>query len=161
MGTFKQDTAKAKPAAEEVKTDADGGVDASKASASTTAGEQPTPEEVKADEDAKVNQAEAEGGETAAAQADELIASRELPVGELTDEDTQADTAPAEDAKELIVPGAAEGPDVAGVVRNHDGGVAYAPAGSLNAAMNGVQEDAAGHVDSLGTDNSSKSGTRI
>ena len=161
MGTFKQDAApKAKPA-NEVKTDADGGVDASKAGAAATTGEQPTPEEVKAEEDAKVNQAEAEGGETAAEAEDMNIASRELPVGELTDEETQADTAPAEDAKELIVPGAAEGPDVAGVVRNANGGVAHAPAGTLNAAMNGVQEDAAGHVDSLGTDNSSKSGTRV
>lgn len=99
--------------------------------------------------------------ESASETADRHIASTELPVGDLTDPATQADTAPAEDAKEKIVPGAASGPDVAGVVVNDAGKVAYAPPGSYNAAMNGVQEDASGHVDSVGTDNSSKSGVRV
>lgn len=184
MGTFKEpakakteskaDAADAKDNAAETKTDAaadakdaapatgaDGRVNTADATANATAGEQPTKEEIAAEEEAKVNQAKEEGGEAAAEEADELIASRELPVEELTPPETQADTAAAEDAKELIVPGAAEGPDVAGVVRNHEGNVAYAPPGTLNAAYNGVQEDAAGHVDSMGTDNSSKSGTRV
>lgn len=93
--------------------------------------------------------------------ADRHVASTELPVEDVTDPETQADTAPAEDAKEKIVPGAAVGPDPAGVVRNDHGKVAYAPPGSLDAAMNGVQQDASGHVDSVGTDNSDKSGVRI
>jgi len=92
---------------------------------------------------------------------DRHLASTELTVGELTHPETQGDTALAEDAKEKIVPGAATGPDDAGVVRNEHGRVAYAPPGSLDAAFNGVQQDAAGHVDSVGTDNSSISGTRI
>lgn len=92
---------------------------------------------------------------------DRHIASTELPVKDVTDPDTQDDSAVAEDAGEKIVAGAAIGPDPAGVVRNDHGGVAYAPPGSHDAAMNGVQEDAAGHVDSVGTDNSSRSGTRI
>jgi len=99
--------------------------------------------------------------ESADEKADRHIASTELTVGDLTNPDTQGDTALAEDAKEKIVPGAATGPDDAGVVRNEHGKVAYAPPGSLDAAFNGVQQDAAGHVDSVGTDNSSASGTRI
>lgn len=55
--------------------------------------------------------------------------------------------------------GFSEGPD--GTVRNPEGKVAYAPPGSHNAAMAGVQQDASGHVDSIGTDNSSRSGTRV
>lgn len=93
--------------------------------------------------------------------ADRHIASTELPVGEVTPPETQADTAEAEDAAELIVPGAAVGPEPDGTVRNDHGKAAYAPPGSHNAAMSGVQQDAAGHVDSVHTDNSSKSGTRI
>jgi hypothetical protein len=92
---------------------------------------------------------------------DRHVASTELPVGDVTPPETQADTAPADDAAELIVPGAGVGPDPAGVVLNEHGRVAYAPPGSHNAAMNGVQEDASGFVDSVGTDNSSASGTRI
>lgn len=99
--------------------------------------------------------------ETHSEAADRHIASTELTVGDVTAPETQSDSAPAEDAKTKIVAGAAVGPDVAGVVRNEHGKVAYAPAGTLNAALNGVQEDAAGHVDSVGTDNSSLSGTRI
>lgn len=99
--------------------------------------------------------------ETASETGDRHVASTELPVGDVTNPETQADTPAAEEAKELIVAGAAAGPDVAGVVRNDHGKVAYAPPGSYNAAMNGVQEDAAGHVDSVGTDNSSASGTRV
>lgn len=52
-------------------------------------------------------------------------------------------------------------PDRSGTIRNKDGGVAYAPPGSMNAAMNGVQEDASGHISSAGTYNSDKSGTRV
>lgn len=99
--------------------------------------------------------------ESAAERDDRHIASTELPVGEVTPPETQADTAAAGDASEKIVPGAGIGPDPAGVVRNEHGRVAYAPPGSLDAAFNGVQEDAAGHADSVGTDNSSISGTRI
>jgi hypothetical protein len=98
--------------------------------------------------------------ETAEETADRHAASTELPVGELTDPETQADDALAEDAKEKIVPGAAAGPLPGGTVVNDEGKVAYAPPGSYNAARSGVQEDAAGHVDSTGTDNSSRSGTR-
>lgn len=93
--------------------------------------------------------------------ADRHIASTELTVGQVTPPETQSDSALAQDAKDKIVAGAGVGPDVAGVVRNEHGRVAYAPPGSLDAAFNGVQEDAAGHVDSVGTDNSSKSGVRI
>jgi len=99
--------------------------------------------------------------ETQAETEDRHVASTELPVKDVTDPDTQADTAVADDAGEKVVPGAAVGPDPAGVVRNDAGHVAYAPPGSYDAAVNGVQEDAAGHVDSVGTDNSSRSGTRI
>lgn len=99
--------------------------------------------------------------ETAEEKADRHVASTELPVGEVTHPETQSDTAPAEDAKEKIVPGAAVGPEPDGTVRNDHGKVAYAPPGSHNAAMAGVQEDASGHVDSVNTDNSSRSGTRI
>lgn len=99
--------------------------------------------------------------ESSSETADRHIASTELPVKDVTDPATQADTALAEDAGEKIVAGAAEGPHPDGTVVNDHGKVAYAAPGSHNAAMNGVQEDAAGHVDSVGTDNSSKSGTRI
>lgn len=99
--------------------------------------------------------------ESADETADRHVASTELPVGEVTAPESQADTSVAEDAKEKVVPGAASGPHADGTVRNDHGRVAYAPPGSMNAAMNGVQEDAAGHVDSVGTDNSTKSGTRI
>lgn len=92
---------------------------------------------------------------------DRHVASTELPVKDVTDPDTQADSAVADDAGEKVVAGAAIGPDPAGVVRNDHGNVAYAPPGSHDAAMNGVQEDASGHVDSVGTDNSPRSGTRI
>jgi hypothetical protein len=99
--------------------------------------------------------------ESSSETADRHVASTEIPVGDVTDPESQADSSVAEDAKDKIIPGAAAGPDVAGVVLNDHGKVAYAPPGSLNAAFNGVQEDAAGHVDSVGTDNSSKSGVRI
>jgi len=131
----------------------------------------PTAEEIKAAEDAATGQTtipasdpnrpvevvEESAGET----ADRHVASTELPVELVTPPETQADTAFAEDAKKLIVPGAAVGPEVDGTVRNDHGKVAFAPAGSLNAAFNGVQQDAAGHVDSVGTDNSSNAGVRI
>lgn len=100
-------------------------------------------------------------GESEDEKADRHIASTELPAGEVTPPETQADTAAAEDAAEMIVPGAAVGPEVDGTIRNDQGKVAYAPPGSHNAAMAGVQQDASGHVDSIGTDNSHKSGTRI
>lgn len=99
--------------------------------------------------------------ESAADAQDRHVASTELPVGEVTPPETQADTADAIDAAEKVVAGAAVGPDPAGVVRNEHGRVAYAPPGSLDAAFNGVQEDASGHVDSVNTDNSSISGSRI
>lgn len=99
--------------------------------------------------------------ETTADRDDRHIASTELPVKDVTDPDTQDDSAVAEDAGDKIVAGAAVGPDPAGVVRNDHGNVAYAPPGSHDAAMNGVQEDASGFVDSVGTDNSHRSGTRI
>jgi hypothetical protein len=92
---------------------------------------------------------------------DRHVASTELPVGDVTDPGTQDDSPAAQEAAEKIVAGAAVGPDPAGVVRNDHGNVAYAPPGSHDAAMNGVQEDASGHVDSVGTDNSSRSGVRI
>lgn len=129
-----------------------------------------TKEEVKAADDA-VAQAEVPADdpnkptdildESAEETADRHVASTELPVGDVTAPETQGDSSEAEDAAEKIVPGAATGPDDAGVVRNDHGQVAYAPPGSRDAANNGVQQDAAGHVDSVGTDNSSKSGTRI
>lgn len=100
-------------------------------------------------------------GETDQEKADRHIASTELPVSEVTAPETQADSDAAEEAGELVIPGAAVGPELDGTVRNDHGAVAYAPPGSHNAAMAGVQQDASGHVDSVGTDNSSKSGTRI
>lgn len=131
----------------------------------------PTAEDIKQADEAVTGQAEVPAdnpnepteilNETAQEAGDRHVASTELPVGDVTDPDTQADTAMAEDAKEKIVAGAAAGPDVGGTVRNDEGRVAYAPPGSVNAAFNGVQEDASGHVDSVGTDNSSKSGVRI
>lgn len=132
--------------------------------------DKPTAEEVKAANES-VNQQEVPADdpnkptaildESAEETADRHVASTELPVEEVTLPETQADTATAEDAKEKIVPGAASGPDSSGTVLNVHGKPAYAPPGSRNAADNGVQEDATGHVDSVGTDNSSKSGTRI
>lgn len=100
-------------------------------------------------------------GETDDEKADRHVASEELEVERVTDPDTQADTPLADQVKDHIVPGAAVGPDAAGVIRNEHGKVADAPPGTLNAAYAGVQQDAAGHVDSVGTDNSSKSGVRI
>lgn len=142
-----------------------------KANQSDVAKDNPTPEEVKAADATTEKAAEVPAddankptsilNESEDEKQDRHIASTELPVKEITDPETQADTAPAEDAGELLVPGAAEGPDVGGTVLNDHGKVAYAPPGSYNAAVNGVQQDAAGHVDSVGTDNSSKSGTRI
>ena len=99
-------------------------------------------------------------GETAEERSDRHIASGELEVERVTDLETQGDTSVADDAKEKIVKGAAVGPDDAGIVRNEEGRVAYAPPGSRDAADAGVQQDASGHVDSVGTDNTSKSGTR-
>lgn len=99
--------------------------------------------------------------ESADETADRHVASTELPVEKVTAPETQDDSPLAEQTEDAIVPGAATGPDRAGVVRNDEGKVAHAPAGSLNAAFAGVQEDASGFVDSVGTDNSPKSGTRI
>lgn len=122
--------------------------------------DQVSKEEVTQNEEVQVS-----GDETAVEKAEEAedlhIASTELPVGELLPEEQQADTDAAEGAKGLVIPGAASGPDRAGIVRNEEGKVAYAPPGSRDAANNGVQEDAAGHVDSVGTDNSPKSGVRV
>lgn len=99
--------------------------------------------------------------ETQSEAADRHIASTELPVKDVTDPDTQGDTPLTEQTADDIVPGAATGPDDAGVVRNDHGKVAHAPPGSYDAAANGVQQDASGHVDSVGTDNSDRSGVRI
>lgn len=142
-----------------------------KAAAATVDKDAPKAADIKAADDAATGQTEIPASdpnrpvevveESASETADRHVASTELPVGLVTDPDTQADTALANDAKELIVAGAAVGPEVDGTVRNDHGKVAYAPSGSLNAAFNGVQQDAAGHVDSVGTDNSSLSGTRI
>ncbi len=93
--------------------------------------------------------------------SDRHEASTELGVGAVTDPETQGTSLLAEDAKTKIVPGAASGPDNAGVVRNDAGKPAYAPPGSYMAAQSGVQEDASGHVSSVHTDNSSHSGTRV
>jgi hypothetical protein len=141
-----------------------------KAAASSVSKDNPTAEEIAAADNA-AGQAEVPADdpnkpteildESAAETADRHVASTELPVGDLTDPASQDDSALAEDAKEKIVPGAAVGPDPGGIVRNDHGKVAYAPPGSYDAAMNGVQQDAAGHVDSVGTDNSSKSGVRV
>lgn len=153
MSTFSQDKTNAKAVAASVDKD------------------NPTKEDIQAAEDAATEQGEVPSNnpneptsildESASETADRHIASTELPVGDVTDPDTQADTFDAADAKEKIVPGAAEGPYADGTVVNDQGRVAYAKPGSHNAAMAGVQEDASGHVDSVGTDNSSKSGTRI
>lgn len=99
--------------------------------------------------------------ESADETADRHVASTELPVKDVTPPETQGDTPLTEQTEEDIVPGAAVGPDDAGVVRNDFGKVAHAPPGSLDAAFNGVQQDASGHVDSVGTDNSDRSGVRI
>lgn len=56
------------------------------------------------------------------------------------------------------VPEGTQGPD--GTVRNAEGKTIWAPPGSHNAAMGGVQQDASGHVDSAGSINSHLSGTR-
>lgn len=90
-----------------------------------------------------------------------LEKSKEEPVEDVTDEDTHGDSSDALDALKEVVPGAASGPDNAGVILNDEGKVAYAPPGTHNAAMAGVQQDASGHVSSVGTANSDKSGTRI
>jgi len=142
-----------------------------KADQASVSKDNPTKEEIAAAEGAPEESAEVPAdnpnepteilNESADETKDRHIASTELPVGDVTDPDTQSDSAPAEDAKEKIVAGAAAGPDPAGVVVNDRGHVAYAPPGSHNAAMNGVQEDASGHVDSVGTDNSDRSGVRI
>lgn len=134
------------PTAEEVQ-------DAEKTAADTE-GSGEVPASNPGEPNAILNESEAEA-------EDRHVASTELPVEDVTDPDTQADTAVAEDAGEKIVAGAAAGPFPDGTVVNDQGNVAYAPPGSYNAAMNGVQEDAAGHVDSVGTDNSSRSNTRI
>ena len=100
--------------------------------------------------------------ETKSEEKDREAASIELGVGDVTDPETQADSAYFEEVSALKVPGAAAGPDVAGVVRNNEGNVAFAPAGTLNAAMNGVQQDASGHVDSIHTTpHSTRSGVRV
>lgn len=99
--------------------------------------------------------------ETDGEAADRHVASTELPVKDVTPPETQGDTPLTEQTEDDIVPGAAVGPDDAGVVRNDFGKVAHAPPGSLDAAFNGVQQDASGHVDSVGTDNSDRSGVRI
>lgn len=160
MSTFSQDQKNAKAAGSSVDKDNPTAEEIAAADASTGAGaeEGEGQKEVPADD---ANKPAAILDESDSETADRHVASTELPVGDLTDPETQADTSVAEDAKDKIVPGAAAGPDVGGNVVNDHGKVAYAPPGSMNAAMNGVQEDAAGHVDSVGTDNSSKSGTRI
>lgn len=126
--------------------------------------------------------------ETQSEASDRHIASTELPVKDVTPPDSQArntdgeedkpkskkskkkadedgdddwETAAAKEAGDKIVAGAAAGPERDGTVRNDAGKPAYAPPGSYNAAYQGVQQDASGHVDSVGTDNSSKSGVRI
>ena len=171
MSTFSQDKANAKGAAASVDKDAP------TAEAIKTADDATTQQEVQADDP---NKPTSILDESAAETADRHVASTEMPVADVTDPGTQAreldedgeplededgepifKTAAAEDAAEKIVPGAAEGPYVDGTVVNDHGKPAYAPPGSHNAAMNGVQEDAAGHVDSVNTDNSSKSGVRI
>lgn len=131
----------------------------------------PTPEEIKAAEATPEDAAEVPADnpneptdildETDGERQDRHVASTELPVKDVTDPDTQGDTPLAEQTADDIVPGAATGPDDAGVVRNDHGRVAHAPPGSLDAAFNGVQQDASGHVDSVGTDNSDRSGVRI
>lgn len=152
-----------------------GGQPNAKADQAAVDKDNPTAEEIAAAEKTK-NDGEGGGDEIPAADPhkptaildesegdteDRHVASTELPVKDVTDPETQDDSAVAEDAAEKIVAGAAVGPDPAGVVRNDHGNVAYAPPGSHDAAMNGVQEDASGHVDSVGTDNSARSGTRI
>jgi hypothetical protein len=99
--------------------------------------------------------------ETQEERADRHVASTEMDVELVTDPVSQEDSPMAQAVKGLIIPGAAIGPDFAGNVRNDEGKIAYALPGTLNAAMNGVQQDAAGHVDSVHTDNSSASGVRI
>lgn len=133
--------------------------------------DKPSAEEIKAADDAvsgqetvpadNPNQPTETLDETEQERGDRHVASTELPAGDVTDPDTQSDTSPAEDAKEKVVPGAAAGPDAGGTIVNDQGKVAYAPPGSVNAAFNGVQQDASGHVDSVGTDNSAASGTRV
>lgn len=155
MSTFSQDTGNARakqstvdkdnPTAEQIKEAEQGAGDTDQKTVPPTDPNKPT--ELLDESDAERD--------------DRHVASTELPVKDVTDPETQADTADAEDAAEKIVPGAGVGPDPAGVVRNEHGKVAYAPPGSLDAAFNGVQEDASGHVDSVGTDNSSISGSRI
>ncbi len=131
----------------------------------------PTAEEIKAAEATAEDAAEVPAddpnkptdilSETDGEAADRHIASTELPVKDVTAPETQGDTPLTEQTEDNIVPGAATGPDDAGVVRNDHGKVAHAPPGSYDAAANGVQQDASGHVDSVGTDNSDRSGVRI
>lgn len=154
MSTFSQDKSNAKAAASSVDKDQPGPDDIKNADETITN----TGEEIPADDPQKPEEIL---DESAQETADRHVASTELPAGLVTDPDTQADTAPAQDAAEKIVPGAAVGPEPDGTIRNDHGKPAYAPPGSLNAAFQGVQEDAAGHVDSVGTDNSSKSGSRV
>lgn len=181
MGTFSQDKAAAKnakqvesdvdkdkPTAEEIKAADESAQDASKSPPTDNPQE---PANVTAESNAETT--------------DRHLASTELPVERVTPPETQAavedlvdDNGKVEDNEELEeryeeerrdpasayglkIPGAASGPHVDGTVRNDEGKVAFAPPGTLNAAMAGVQMDAAGHVDSIGTDNSSKSGVRI
>lgn len=74
-------------------------------------------------------------------------------VADVTDPATQGDSVLAQEAADDIVPGAATGPDDAGVVRNAGGYVADAPVGSMDAAFSGVQKDnTTGEVVSTGTD---------
>ena len=143
-----------------------------KAAESDVSKDDATKEAIQNADDSLTDQAKAsDSDETASEAADRHIASTELPVKDVTDTETQAredredpgsdfETAEAEEAGEKIVAGAKSGPAPDGTVRNDAGRVAHAPPGSMNAAMNGVQQDAAGHVDSVGTDNSPKSGTR-
>lgn len=124
-------------------------------------------------------------GESADETHDRHAASLELPAGEVTPPESQAlktdedgeplnpitddaedhdgslyETAEADEGARVRIPGAASGPKADGTILNDAGKVAWAPPGSHNAAMAGVQQDASGHADSVGTDNSHHSGTR-
>lgn len=154
MSTFSQDTPNAKADLASVDKDAPtkAEIDAATATANDKAGTIPSNDPQKPVETLDETQGEAQ---------DRHVASTELPVGDVTPPETQADTSAAADSAEKVVAGAAVGPDPAGVVRNEHGRVAYAPPGSLDAAFNGVQEDASGFADSVNTDNSSISGSRV
>lgn len=56
---------------------------------------------------------------------------------------------------------AADPQDPTGVLRTGDGVPAYAEPGSYGAAMQGVQQDASGHFESVAHTRSAKSGTRV